>query len=403
MAIQSVTKPMALDETLQSTNTALGGVAKDTTLQSTNGKMDSVITKLQGIIDALGVDTSVYKAAGNKTCAELVSALLVASNLGNVYNITDSGTTTSDFVDGSGKPIHVGDNVAIVDVGTGGSNVYKFDLLAGMVDLSNYIQKSSTSGFVKNDGTIDTTTYQPTEAGKGLSSNDYTSAEKTKLAGIATGATKTEASTTNGNVKINGTETQVYNDAEIQGKLSTATTSSTGNPINFSTLSAQNAESTIIDLEPIQDLHGYDKPWVGGVGKNKLPLTLPNLKTLNVSGTWNNNVYTYDNLTFTVNTDSDGNVIEVNINGSNNSGDNLFFLFGSLSDLTENASYIFTSGNSTGASNTYAINIAGVDTNPTSMTFTYTSALSSSAGRLVIRNNITINNQKFYPMIRLST
>ena len=54
------------------------------------------------------------------------------------------------------------------------------------------------------------------ENGKGLSSNDYTSAEKTKLSGIATGATKTEASTTNGNIKINGSETTVYNDSAFR-------------------------------------------------------------------------------------------------------------------------------------------------------------------------------------------
>lgn len=147
MSIQDVTKPMALDETLQ----------------STNGKMDSVITKLQGIIDALGLDTSVYKAAGNKACAELVSSLLVASNLGNVYNITDSGTTTADFVEGAGKPIRLGDNVAIVDIGTGGQNVFKFDLLSGLVDLSNYVEK---------------------EEGKGLSSNDFTDTDKAMIGNI---------------------------------------------------------------------------------------------------------------------------------------------------------------------------------------------------------------------------
>lgn len=46
--------------------------------------------------------------------------------------------------------------------------------------------------------------------GKGLSTNDYTTEEKTKLAGIATGANKVEASTTNGNMKIDGAETTVY-------------------------------------------------------------------------------------------------------------------------------------------------------------------------------------------------
>ena len=32
-------------------------------------------------------------------------------------------------------------------------------------------------------------------------------------------------------------------------------------------------KSLTVDLEPIQDLNGYDKPWVGGAGKNKLPNT----------------------------------------------------------------------------------------------------------------------------------
>lgn len=45
---------------------------------------------------------------------------------------------------------------------------------------------------------------------KGLSTNDFTTAEKTKLEGITPNATKTEASTTNGKIKINGTETTVY-------------------------------------------------------------------------------------------------------------------------------------------------------------------------------------------------
>ena len=47
-------------------------------------------------------------------------------------------------------------------------------------------------------------------SGKGLSTNDFTSALLTKLNGITEGATKVEASATNGYMKINGTETKVY-------------------------------------------------------------------------------------------------------------------------------------------------------------------------------------------------
>lgn len=46
--------------------------------------------------------------------------------------------------------------------------------------------------------------------GKGLSTNDYTTTEKNKLAGISEGATKVEESDTNGNIKVDGAETVVY-------------------------------------------------------------------------------------------------------------------------------------------------------------------------------------------------
>ena len=46
---------------------------------------------------------------------------------------------------------------------------------------------------------------------------------KTKLAGIAAGATKTEASTTNGNIKVNGTEVTVYTEPSgvVHGAVAT--------------------------------------------------------------------------------------------------------------------------------------------------------------------------------------
>lgn len=98
--------------------------------------------------------SSAYHHAGTKTCAELVAGLLVAANEGNVYNITDSGTTTADFIDGAGQPIKAGDNVGIAKISAG---VYKFDLLSGFVDTTNFVQKSQTAGLLKNDGTVDTT------------------------------------------------------------------------------------------------------------------------------------------------------------------------------------------------------------------------------------------------------
>ena len=130
--------------------------AKNSTNAVTSGSTDLVESgAVKDAIDA--AVASAYHHAGTKTVAQLTNDLLIAANEGNVYNITDSGTTTSDFIEGIGKPINAGDNVGICKVG----NAYMFDLLSGFVDTTNFIQKSQTSGLVKNDGTIDTVEKQP--------------------------------------------------------------------------------------------------------------------------------------------------------------------------------------------------------------------------------------------------
>lgn len=107
--------------------------------------------------------SAVYKPAGSVAFAELPS--LSESILGNVYNVTDAFTTTANFVEGAGNKYPKGTNVVVVKVG----DAYKYDVLAGFVDLSGYVEK---------------------EAGKGLSDENFTAALKDKLDGIAAGANK---------------------------------------------------------------------------------------------------------------------------------------------------------------------------------------------------------------------
>lgn len=105
---------------------------KDSTNAVTAGSTDLVESgAVKSAID--NAVSNVYKPAGNKTVAELLPALLIADNLGNCYNMTTSGTTTSDFVGGAGNPINENDDVAVVDVGTSGSPSYKFNVLAGKI------------------------------------------------------------------------------------------------------------------------------------------------------------------------------------------------------------------------------------------------------------------------------
>lgn len=69
---------------------------------------------------------------------------------------------------------------------------------------------------------------------------------------------------------LNGTEGTYYPSemgAEIIDAIPTETAS--GNPIHITNAAAYPAESVVTTLEPIQDLHGYDKPWPAGGGVNK--------------------------------------------------------------------------------------------------------------------------------------
>lgn len=53
-----------------------------------------------------------------------------------------------------------------------------------------------------------------------------------------------------------------------------------------------------VNVEPVQDLHGYDNPWPAGGGKNKLgPLSAASIKALSTSWAWSGNVGTANGLT----------------------------------------------------------------------------------------------------------
>lgn len=99
--------------------------------QLTNGAGYQTASDVSSAIDAK-ISTT-YKAKGSVAFANLPA--LDATREGFVYNITDSFTTTSDFVEGAGNTYPAGTNVVIVN--TTGST-YKYDVLAGFVDLSPY-------------------------------------------------------------------------------------------------------------------------------------------------------------------------------------------------------------------------------------------------------------------------
>ena len=128
--------------------------------------------------------SSTYKAAGSVAFAALPA--LSAAIEGNVYNISDEFTTTEDFVEAAGTKYPAGTNIVCIKVG----EAYKWDVLAGFVDLSAY-ETADAAGAkyaTKTELTDGLAGKVNVVAGKGLSTEDYTSEDKTKLAGIAAGA-----------------------------------------------------------------------------------------------------------------------------------------------------------------------------------------------------------------------
>ena len=128
--------------------------------------------------------SSTYKAAGSVAFAALPA--LAAAIEGNVYNISDEFTTTEDFVEAAGTKYPAGTNIVCIKVG----EAYKWDVLAGFVDLSAYetAEAAGAKYATKTELTDGLAGKVSVVEGKGLSTEDYTSEEKTKLAGIAAGA-----------------------------------------------------------------------------------------------------------------------------------------------------------------------------------------------------------------------
>lgn len=117
-----------------------------TSLQNEKANKSDVYTKSEvyaksetysrGEID--GKLASAYKAQGSKAASALTSSLLVAANEGYVYNISDkleiTDSNKSLFVEGVKSSYPAGTNVVVVKVGS----AYKFDVIAGFVDLTAY-------------------------------------------------------------------------------------------------------------------------------------------------------------------------------------------------------------------------------------------------------------------------
>lgn len=175
-------------------------------------------------------------------------------NIGNASNLVDvkitgnlsvtSTITASTFVGALSNAITIGgksydghEAISISAADLGLSNAMHFvgtttvTNPAGNYNNGDVILNTTTKKeYVYNNGTWielgDEGSYVVKETGKGLSTNDYTTAEKTKLAGLSNYNLQTATSSTLGGVKIGSTLT--INNSVLDYKLPVATSSTLG-------------------------------------------------------------------------------------------------------------------------------------------------------------------------------
>jgi hypothetical protein len=152
------------------------------------------------------------------------------------------------------------------------------------------------------------------------------------------------------------------------------TKTASGNPVVITHCAGGKARSLITEINAIQDLHGYDHPWVGGSNKNLLPMRIDKMKGINQDGTWNGNTYTHEGVTYTLIPDETGTYYtEVRASGTA-TGRSILYLYKVYSDPSEydeaipntaNQTITFSGFNGTGRTYAYKDTSWHTVTNPT--------------------------------------
>lgn len=156
----NATSPTTINITVPTTATEVGALPSSTIIGDgkaifkKNGTAFATITANQ--TSTINVDytvpTTVAELSDSSNYAlksDVASAVIPKGNISSVsnlptltsdhrgwmYNFSAEFTTTSDFVEGSGKKYPVGTNVVVVEYTTG---TYKYDIFAGFVDTTAY-------------------------------------------------------------------------------------------------------------------------------------------------------------------------------------------------------------------------------------------------------------------------
>ena len=328
------------------------------------------------------------------------------SGLVDTYTITYSDGTTSTFDVTNGADGTDGndgnDGVSV----TGVSLISKVGLLATYrMSFSNgtyfdYTVSDGASGSGTGDMTkavYDTDNDGIVDAAKTLSGLTATIADLNKTANLATVATSGSYNDLT-NKPTAGTGIAINNNV-IAVDADNTPTAGSEKPVKskgvYSALESNRAESASLL-----------KSTVGWTGKNKLNITLAELKSINTSGSWSGSTYAYRGITYTFTTNSEDSITKIEASGSVTDSSDISFLF--LCDkLNISESLIINGCPSGGGQFVYKL----LATNKTGGSLNLPEDYGSGANIGIITSDFriqlriyggagTVNNLTFYPMLR---
>ena len=234
----TVTKPIALDESFNTTELTPRNIA-DVLADGFSHITGRTASEVEYDNSGSGLSATDVQNAID----ELSSEKADSSSLATV-------ATSGDYDDLINKPTIPTVNDATLTIQKNGSDVATFTANASSNVTANVTVPTTTSELTNNSDFVSDASYVHTD-------NNFTNAEKTKLGGIESGAEV--------NVQSDWNEDDNTKDDYIKNKPSSEVKSTTD---IFTTVNGGLLEECNIELEPVQDLHGYDNPWVGGAGKN---------------------------------------------------------------------------------------------------------------------------------------
>ena len=248
----------------------------------TKDELDGIFDGIDNALDSKADKDSTYTKSQTNT---LLAAKANAADLGTMAGVNDAPSDGKEYARKNGQWAEVTGGIASVSWGDIDGT------LSDQTDLKNALDaKANTAdlGALADQDTVDYETEVTNKPTLGTmsaeSASDYY--DKTEV-----------------NDLINASG--VVAELDASGSIAT-----------FETNLAENLIRLNVSIDPVQDLHGYDSPWPAGGGKNILPITIADLKTLNSSGTWTGDTkYTRNDLQYTFET-QDGYVTKIIVNGT---------------------------------------------------------------------------------------